>query len=52
MGDGWTSRGDAFKSGDVEKIFSTIGSIIVDPLAVGIMDGDNAGDPGSWGLSL
>jgi len=48
MDEGWTKRGDAFKSGDAEKIFSTLGSIIVDPLGVGIMD--NSGD--AWASSF
>ena len=50
--DGWTSRGDAFKSGDAEKIFSTIGSIVVDPFAVGIIKDDWSGDAqgSGWGL--
>jgi len=49
---GWTSRGDAFKSGDAEKIFSTLGSIIVDPLAVGIIKDDwsGASQGSGWGL--
>lgn len=52
MDDGWTKRGDAFKSGDAEKIFSTLGSIIVDPL--GIIDNDWSGQSqaSGWGLGF
>ena len=52
MGDGWTSRGDAFKSGDVVKILETLGSIAVDPFAIGIIDSSFSGSSqaSGWGL--
>ena len=54
MGDGWTCRGDAFKSGDVVKILETLGSIAVDPFAIGIIDSSFSGSSqaSGWGLGF
>ena len=48
--DTWTQRGDAFKSGDSEKILATLGSMVVDPFGTGITNIGTDSDPGGWGV--